>query len=111
MRDLTGTARGSENLLQALAALPPGPLAAIYREDDEGAALMAYVASYLAWPREVALIAMKGAPVSQSAARQTGEFVGIFYCRLQPPADAPIAARFGEDMFLARGEIPAGGAR
>ena len=104
LRDLTGASGGSEKLRQTFTALPPGSLSAVYREDDDGAALMAYLVSYLAWPREVDLSATKGGAASEAAAREAGRFVGTIYCRLQPPAGAPISAKLAEGMLLVRDE-------
>lgn len=107
MRALTGSAGGSEKLLQSFAALPPGPAAAIYREEDGGATLLAYVASYLAWPREMQLFAVKEGPLNQAAALQLGPFVGIFYCRVPAPADALAAVNVGEGLILVKRDTAA----
>ncbi len=111
MRDLTGGAHGSERLLQAFATMPPGALVAVYRADDDGAALMAYAASYLAWPRAVELIATNETPAGETEARESGASIGTLYCRLLPPTDASIVARFGTGMTLVRNRESTGTAR
>lgn len=90
----------SERLQQTLAALPKdGPFVAVYLKEDAAGELLAFLVSYLAWPREVRLVPLRAG----DSANQPPDAAGVFYCRVEAPPDASARVRLGDGLVVAPG--------
>jgi hypothetical protein len=99
---LLGAPGGSERLTKAFASLPTNtPVAAIIPDGDVESNFTAYLLTYIAWPREVQLVAVNRENASaRLEALGRDSLSAVFFCGVAPPAALEPAIRLGRNLVV-----------